>query len=316
LEAAPAKKNTSTSVNKKKSKKTTSKVANAGRRVETRTRSTSPEEDAAIRRALELRSGSMPSRVAVTAEEKNPPAAATPRAADQVDNTRTSSPQLKPPAEDPALREALARRREWTEPRQSLLQPAKVKDPPAIDRPGQTMEADSDPAPTVGAAVDEEALLARRSPESEKANEDLIREALSRRGTPYVWGGASRGGFDCSGFVCYVFDKMRGLKLPHSASAQSRLGAPVQKGDLQSGDVVFFTTYRSGVSHVGIYVGGGKFVHAANSRKGTRVDTLTSGYYAKRYVCARRYGKAPWKPDELKPYIQNSSELPPVNGMQ
>ena len=308
-------KNHSTSV-KKKHSKTSSQVANAGRRTEARTRSVTPEEEAAIRRALELRSGSMPSRVAVTADENESRVARTPRATEKVDNTRTSSPQLKAPAEDPAIREALARRREWTEPRQSLLQPAKVQDPPALDRAGQPVEAPLVRTPTVGVPGDEEVLLARRSPASESANEDLIREALSRRGTPYRWGGASRGGFDCSGFVCYVFGKMRGLKLPHTASGQARLGTAVKRDELQSGDVVFFTTYRSGISHVGIYVGDGKFVHAANSRKGTRVDTLTSGYYAKRYVTARRFTKGPWKPEELKPYLQNSSELPPVNGTE
>jgi cell wall-associated NlpC family hydrolase len=158
-------------------------------------------------------------------------------------------------------------------------------------------------------------LLARRSPEVESANDDIIREALSRRGTPYVWGGASRGGFDCSGFVCYVFAKQRGLKLPHSASAQSRMGSPVAKGELQAGDLVFFSTYRAGASHVGIYVGGGKFVHAANSRQGCRVDTLNSGYYAKRYLSARRLTGAPvrFSPSELRDLMQDQSELPPTD---
>jgi cell wall-associated NlpC family hydrolase len=154
-------------------------------------------------------------------------------------------------------------------------------------------------------------LLARNTPASSD-NEDIIREALARRGTPYVWGGASRGGFDCSGFVCYVFAKQRGLKLPHSASAQARLGTAVKKEELTPGDVVFFATYRASISHVGIYIGDGKFVHAANRRKGCRVDTLNSGYYAKRYRGARRYTKKRFTPKEFEPYTENASELPPA----
>lgn len=115
----------------------------------------------------------------------------------------------------------------------------------------------------------------------------LVKAALRQRGSRYVWGGASRGGFDCSGFTRYVFLKERGITLPHSASAQARLGQPVRGSDLKPGDLVFFSTYRRGISHVGIYIGQGKFVHAANSRKGVRVDTLT-GYYARRLKAARR----------------------------
>lgn len=175
------------------------------------------------------------------------------------------------------------------------------------------MEARSPAASRPDAPGKEPTLLARRSPELESANDDIIREALSRRGTPYVWGGASRGGFDCSGFVCYVFAKQRGIKLPHSASAQARLGTPVATEELRAGDLVFFSTYRAGISHVGIYVGGGKFVHAANSQKGCRVDTLESGYYQRRYRGARRITGAPVKfsPTELRTIMQDQSEIPP-----
>lgn len=252
-----------------------------------------PEREAAIRRILEERSGGMQAaKPAPQVDKQASPAAQTPRDGGRAENTRKSSAPLQAPADDSAVREALARRREWTEPRQDVLKPAQVQDPPAV-----AAEAQDGSEPVRVAQND---------------NEDIIREALSKRGTPYVWGGASRGGFDCSGFICYVFAKQRGLKLPHSASAQARLGTPVAKDQLQPGDVVFFATYRPTISHVGIYVGDGKFVHAANSRKGCRVDTLLSGYYAKRYRGARRYTGKRLKPEELKPYMQNSSELPPA----
>jgi cell wall-associated NlpC family hydrolase len=165
-------------------------------------------------------------------------------------------------------------------------------------------------APDMAAAMPDEGMDADAAPRREP-NEDLIREALTNRGKPYVWGGASRSGWDCSAFVCYIFRKMRGLSLPHSASAQARLGVPVGRESLQPGDLVFFSTYRAGISHVGIYIGNNRFIHAANSRRDTRTDSLT-GYYANRYRGARRITRAPLKlsPEQLKELMENASELP------
>lgn len=115
----------------------------------------------------------------------------------------------------------------------------------------------------------------------------LIRTALACRGARYRRGGTSRGGFDCSGFTRYVFAKY-GVGLPHSASAQARLGTAVAKNQLEAGDLVFFRTYRPGISHVGIYIGEGKFVHASTYRGGVRVDFLSHPYYTQRYRAARR----------------------------
>ena len=115
----------------------------------------------------------------------------------------------------------------------------------------------------------------------------LAREALAHRGARYIWGGTGRGGFDCSGFTQYLYAK-RGIKLPHSAKMQYGLGKAVSKKDLQEGDLVFFNT-RGPLTHVGMYIGDGKFIHAANPRRGVTVDLLDSPYYAKRYEGARRY---------------------------
>jgi cell wall-associated NlpC family hydrolase len=209
-----------------------------------------------------------------------------------------------------ALREALARRRAWTEPRQELLEPAKVQDPPAVEEEGKAVTLSS--ATGAEPVARKEVRIARNTALDKRVNnEDLIREALRNRGVPYVWGGASRGGFDCSGFICYLFLRQRGIKLPHSASAQARIGTPVSCESLQPGDVVFFRTYRPGISHVGLYVGNNQFVHAANKRRDVRIDTLT-GYYAKRLKAARRISPAPirFSPEELQRYMQESSETP------
>ncbi len=116
---------------------------------------------------------------------------------------------------------------------------------------------------------------------------DIVRTALAFRGARYRRGGTSRGGFDCSGFTRYVFAKY-GILLPHSSAAQARIGRPVSKSELQPGDLVFFQTYRRGISHVGIYIGNGRFVHASTHRRGVTVDYLDSPYYGPRYRGARR----------------------------
>ena len=118
---------------------------------------------------------------------------------------------------------------------------------------------------------------------------DIVRLAYSYRGARYRYGGTSAGGFDCSGFVKYIYGK-KGINLPHSSSALYSCGKPVAKSsDLQPGDLVFFAgTYRHGISHVGIYIGDGKFIHASTHRGGVRVDYLNTDYYRRHYVGARR----------------------------
>lgn len=119
------------------------------------------------------------------------------------------------------------------------------------------------------------------------AKSKLIRTALAYCGTRYRSGGTSRGGFDCSGFVRYVYQKY-GLQLPHSSRAQSSRGVSVPKSQLKAGDLVFFQTNGRGISHVGIYIGGGKFVHASSHGRGVTTDSVNSAYYGPRYRGARR----------------------------
>jgi cell wall-associated NlpC family hydrolase len=123
----------------------------------------------------------------------------------------------------------------------------------------------------------------------EKRRARLTREAMSYRGMPYVWGGTGREGFDCSGLTQHLYAK-RGIKLPHSAKMQFARGEPIDRADLQEGDLVFFNT-RGPISHVGMYIGNDKFIHAANPRRGVTVSSLDEPYYVKRYAGARRYTK-------------------------
>jgi peptidoglycan DL-endopeptidase CwlO len=106
--------------------------------------------------------------------------------------------------------------------------------------------------------------------------------AMRYLGIPYVWGGASPAGFDCSGFVMYVYAQV-GVSLPHYTGAQWNMGVAVSRGDLQPGDLVFF----DGLGHVGIYIGGGQFIHAPHTGTVVQISSL-SGWYADTYVGARR----------------------------
>jgi cell wall-associated NlpC family hydrolase len=112
--------------------------------------------------------------------------------------------------------------------------------------------------------------------------------ALRLQGTPYRLGGASpRTGFDCSGFVQYVYG-LYGVALPRQVHDQFRSGAKVRIRDLEPGDLVFFVTEGRQVSHVGIAIGGDRFVHAPNSRGVVRVDSLATGYWGEHVAGARR----------------------------
>jgi cell wall-associated NlpC family hydrolase len=110
----------------------------------------------------------------------------------------------------------------------------------------------------------------------------VVGVAMRYLGVPYVWGGSSPRGFDCSGLVMYAFAAV-GISLPHSSYAQFNMGTPVSIGQLQPGDLVFF----SGASHVGIYIGGGQFIHAPHTGDVVKISSL-SGYYSSAFAGGRR----------------------------
>lgn len=113
----------------------------------------------------------------------------------------------------------------------------------------------------------------------------LIRQATSLQGIPYLWGGTTRDGFDCSGFVQYVF-KASGVSLPRTSFEQYKVGTPVSRDQLKPGDLVFFTTYKPGASDVRIYIGGGQTIGSAS--EGVGIHSLSDNYWSKRYIGARR----------------------------
>ena len=113
----------------------------------------------------------------------------------------------------------------------------------------------------------------------------IIATAKNYIGVPYQFGGTTPKGFDCSGYLQFVFAQYQ-LKLPRAADEQYKIGQTVSQKNLQSGDLVFFTTYAPGASHCGIYIGNGQFIHASSS-KGIRIDQLNDPYWKPRYLGAK-----------------------------
>jgi cell wall-associated NlpC family hydrolase len=141
-------------------------------------------------------------------------------------------------------------------------------------------QATAEPAPTASSVTGSVSLR------------QVATTAVRFLGYPYRWGGASPAGFDCAGFVAYVYGS-EGVRLPSSLGGQLASGRRVAADELRAGDLVFFAnTYMPGLSHVGIYVGSGRFVHAADEAHGVVTSSLWDHYWAPRYYGASRPGRA------------------------
>ena len=131
---------------------------------------------------------------------------------------------------------------------------------------------------------------ARQAP---AANSELMFQVLTSLGIDYRNGGRSpNSGFDCSGLVAHVYREAFGVRLPHNTLAQSRIGSPVRPADLVPGDLVFYDTLNRPYSHVGIYLGDGRFVHAPKTGAQVRVERMQTRYWADRFNGARRIADA------------------------
>lgn len=121
---------------------------------------------------------------------------------------------------------------------------------------------------------------------SSSVSASLIEYSYKFIGKPYVWGATGPNSFDCSGFTSYVYRKF-GYYLPHYTGAQVEMGSAVSKNNLKTGDLVFFNTTGSN-SHVGIYIGNGRFIHASSGKAQVTISNLGDSYYRSRYSAARR----------------------------
>jgi len=125
--------------------------------------------------------------------------------------------------------------------------------------------------------------------------EDVIDRAHQLLGTPYKWGGTSvEQGFDCSSLLVYLFKTEANIQLPRTTVAMHRsTAATVKRDELQPGDAVFFRgNGRGQVSHVGLYIGEGKFIHSPRTGKNVRIDSLSNSYWKRNYTTAKRFHKA------------------------
>lgn len=118
---------------------------------------------------------------------------------------------------------------------------------------------------------------------------DLIMNAMSLLGVAYHFGGNSpTNGLDCSGFMQYIFRRSMGITLPRNSRQMATVGEAVSRSNMQPGDLVFFSPKGGGISHVGMYIGNGKMIHAPRTGKNIEITSIDQGYWARAFVTARR----------------------------
>jgi peptidoglycan DL-endopeptidase CwlO len=145
-------------------------------------------------------------------------------------------------------------------------------------------QAQSQPAAAVSDNVSSAPDIAASIPAAPDSRySGVVGIAMQYLGVPYRWGGADPSGFDCSGFIMYVYSQM-GVSLPHHAASQYGIGVPISRDQLQAGDLVFF----NGLGHAGIYVGGDAFIHAPHTGDVVKISSLSDSWYAATWVGARR----------------------------
>ena len=134
---------------------------------------------------------------------------------------------------------------------------------------------------------------AQPAQQASREQSEMLFQVLTSIGVDYKYGGSSYAtGFDCSGLVAHVYHEGYGITLPRNTSGQSRVGQPVAEGDLRPGDLVFYNTLDRPFSHVGIYLGDGRFIHAPKTGAAVRIENLRSSYWSKRWNGARRISSA------------------------
>ena len=154
-------------------------------------------------------------------------------------------------------------------------------------------EANAPPAPSLKVEFSEPASSQSSSKRtaalSRREADELIGNAMGLLGVSYRFGGSSvSSGFDCSGFMQHIFRKTMQINLPRTSAEQAKMGVAVSRSELQPGDMVFFSTSRGRISHVGLYIGNNRFIHAPRTGKSIEITSLGNKYWNSKYVTARR----------------------------
>ncbi len=151
----------------------------------------------------------------------------------------------------------------------------------------ETPQSDSlTPTPS---SSDSRSITVENDPRATPEGSKVVKQALKYEGTRYRFGGTGKRGIDCSGLVARIYEDLKYKRVPHASAALYNSGSPVSLSALRPGDLVFFkNTYRRGISHVGIYAGSNKFIHASNRRHGVTVTALSDPYFQIHYAGARR----------------------------
>jgi cell wall-associated NlpC family hydrolase len=179
--------------------------------------------------------------------------------------------------------EAAEQRRQDRLEAEARRQAAAIERRQARAQEAQENEAQPDPASAPSPAPEPSPSPSPSPPPAGPGHPEVVPIALRYLGVPYRWGGASPSGFDCSGFTMYVYGKI-GISLPHYVSWQYGYGSPVSRSQLAPGDLVFF----NGLGHVGIYIGGGKFVHAPHTGDVVKISSIWDSWYSSTWVGGRR----------------------------
>ena len=179
-----------------------------------------------------------------------------------------------------ARRQAAAIERREAEKRQTARE---AESEPAEQRSEPVSEPAPSPEPKPKPKPKPKPSPAPSPPPAGPGHPEVVPIALRYLGVPYRWGGASPSGFDCSGFTMYVYGKI-GISLPHLVSLQYRYGRQVSRSQLAAGDLVFF----NGLGHVGIYIGGGRFVHSPHTGDVVKISSIHESWYRSSWVGARR----------------------------
>ncbi|MCE5313295.1 MAG: LysM peptidoglycan-binding domain-containing protein [Nitrospiraceae bacterium] len=191
-----------------------------------------------------------------------------------------------------------------------LIVPAPEKEAPVVSDDGKMLIYEKASSPVITSAKIQEA---KEFLKSEEITDLSIRERLTLFAKkmlhiPYKFGGTGNAGLDCSSYVQNVYTTAAGLSLPRSAREQYKVGEPVDKNSLSVGDLVFFRTYASFPSHVGIYLGNNLFIHASSKSKKIVINSLDTPYYLKRYIGARKLLIEEIEPQENQTQTDSSAQ--------